>query len=55
MIALRGYGVWIIGGFVRRIQSELGESATFPWNHFPESVQTQDKSNVSPGHQIPPV
>lgn len=53
VIGLRGYGIWIIGGFVRVIQSELGESATFPWNHFPEPVQ--NKSNVSPEHQIPPV
>lgn len=55
VIGLRGYGIWIIGGLVRSMQSDLGESATFPWNHFPEPVHTQDKSNVSPGHQIPPV
>lgn len=55
MIGLRGYGIWIIGGFVRILQSELGEIASFPWNHFPEPIQVLDKANVSPGHQIPPV
>lgn len=49
VIALRGYGIWIIGGFIRILQSELGESAMFPWNHFPESVQ--NKANISPGQQ----
>ncbi|XP_037038205.1 uncharacterized protein LOC119075767 [Bradysia coprophila] len=55
VIAIRGYGIWIIGGFIRILQSEQGESASFPWIYFPEPVQVQDKSNVSPGHQIPPV
>jgi len=49
VIILRGYGIWIIGGFVRTLQSELGQTASFPWNYFTEPVQVSNKANATPG------
>jgi len=38
MIALRVYGIWIIGKFIRKVESDLCRSSTFPWTYFPQPV-----------------
>lgn len=44
VIGLRGYGIWIIGKFIRKVESDLGQVSTFPWRYFPEPTSTQNTS-----------
>lgn len=42
IVVLRLFGIRIIAGYIAKLQTELGETISFPWNYIqgPKQVET---------------